>query len=223
MHTPRQGIIFTISGPSGTGKDTIARHLIHTMGNMKFVVTATTRKPRSGEENGVNYHFLTQETFLEEVRQGGFVEWISNNYGNYYGTLKRVIEADTAAGTDLISDITIHGVHAMQACYPSQTVSILVLPPSVEVLEQRLFQRQKTSGEETAQLELRLELIRERLRADLQHLNEPGYKLQIPDVEGATLNDFHYILKNDDLAATLKAAENIVAQERHNRRQVVAK
>lgn len=212
-----KGLIFTISGPSGAGKDTIAQHLIETFGDIGYVPTATTRPPRDGEEHGVHYYFLSKEDFLERVKNEDFVEWINNNYGNYYGTLKNVIDDELKTGRHIISDITIHGVRAMKEFKPENTVSLFIIPPSFEALEKRLRARQEETKEDNAALELRLEMIRGRLQEDLERMHEEDYKLQIPDVDGASIEEFEHVIVNDNLEDTLKKAVEIVAAERQKR------
>ncbi len=100
-----QGLVVTVTGPSGTGKNTVCQKLLESEKDLTYFVTATTREPRSFEKNGVDYHFLTKENFLDKLEEGEFVEW-NEYHGNYYGTLKSVIKNMLIKGEEPISDIT---------------------------------------------------------------------------------------------------------------------
>lgn len=138
--------IFVISGPSGSGKSTLCNRLLSEMDNICFSVSATTRSPRAGEKNGVNYYFLTKEEFDEKLSQDAFYEY-ADVFGNKYGTLKEYTDEITNRGCDVILDIDVQG--AMQVREKSDSaVLIFIMPPSLEELKARLTNRATESEEQ---------------------------------------------------------------------------
>lgn len=135
----QKGKLFIVSGPSGVGKSTILKELFARRENLYFSVSATTRAPRPGEEDGVHYHFLSAETFRQWVEEDEFLEY-AEFVGNAYGTPKRYVDEALAAGKDVILDIEIQGAQQICAKRPD-TVAIFVAPPSWEELERRLTAR----------------------------------------------------------------------------------
>lgn len=207
-----QRLVFTLSAPSGTGKDTVARALVESDGALTFFATATTRPPRQGEQNGVDYHFLTREQFEQRIHRGDLLEWISYN-DNYYGTLKSVILGHMQDGQDVISDITWHGAKAMKAFLPDAHVAILLMPPSYEALMERFNHRQLTSGEADDAKLRRLQQIGD----DLLQWKQPGYVFTNPDLEGSRVQDYDYVVVNADLDKTLAKMRAILKDERRKR------
>lgn len=134
-----KGKLFVVSGPSGVGKSTILKELFARRKNLYFSVSATTRGPRPGEEDGVHYHFLTKETFLDWIGQGEFLEH-AEFVGNYYGTPCRYVDQALADGQDVILDIEVQGAMQVFEKRPD-TVGIFIAPPSWEELERRLTER----------------------------------------------------------------------------------
>ena len=135
----QKGKLFIVSGPSGVGKSTILKELFARRENLYFSVSATTRAPRPGEEDGVHYHFLSAETFRQWVEEDEFLGY-AEFVGNAYGTPKRYVDEALAAGKDVILDIEIQGAQQICAKRPD-TVAIFVAPPSWEELERRLTAR----------------------------------------------------------------------------------
>ena len=135
----RKGKTFIISGPSGVGKSTVLHALMEQRKNLYFSVSATTRDPRPGEENGVHYHFLDRETFQEWVEKDEFLEH-AEYVGNCYGTPKRYVDAAMEEGKDVILDIEVQGANQIAAKRP-ETVRIFIAPPSWTELERRLTER----------------------------------------------------------------------------------
>jgi guanylate kinase len=159
----RQGILFVISAPSGTGKSTLCENLRSTP-DFIYSVSCTTRAPRKGEENGVDYHFLSKDEFLAKVEKGEMLEH-ALVVGNYYGTLKSTVKAALAAGTDVLLDIDVQGAKAIRATDDAMVrdslVDVFIMPPTMEELEKRLRKR----GTETEpQIELRLKTGREEMK-----------------------------------------------------------
>ena len=133
------GKTFIISGPSGVGKSTVLSALFRGRDDLYFSVSATTRPPRIGECDGVDYHFISPDVFSEWIEKGEFLEY-AEYVSNFYGTPKRYVDEALAAGKDVILDIEIQG--AQQICVKRpDTVAIFVAPPSWEELERRLTAR----------------------------------------------------------------------------------
>lgn len=128
--------LFVISGPSGAGKGTLVARVRNELPELGLTVSATTRAPRPGEQDGVNYFFLSRKEFERRVEAGMFVEW-ANVHGNLYGTLVSEVESKLAQGTSLILEIDVQGALAVRTSFPD-AVLIFIEPPSLEVLEERL-------------------------------------------------------------------------------------
>jgi guanylate kinase len=133
------GNLFTISAPSGAGKTSLVNALLPTLANVLVSVSHTTRAQRSGETDGVNYHFVTAAFFQNMLEQGDFLE-SAEVFGNRYGTSQRWVEETLATGTDVILEIDWQGAQQVRRLLPG-TQSIFILPPSRAALEQRLNQR----------------------------------------------------------------------------------
>ena len=130
-----KGLLVVISGPAGAGKGTVVKELIKDE-NIRLSVSATTRAPREGEENGVHYHFLTREQFEEMIAEDGFLEY-AQYVGNFYGSPKKQAEEWMRQGKDVILEIEVQGCKKIKEKFP-QCVSIFIMPPSMEILESRL-------------------------------------------------------------------------------------
>ena len=180
-------IIF--SAPSGAGKTTIVRYLLSRSElQLDFSVSATSRRPREGEKDGVDYYFLTREQFQEKIRNGEFIEWEEVYEGTFYGTLKKEIERIWARGCHVVFDVDVKGGLNLKKKFGSQALLIFVMPPSIEELERRL--RLRSTDDE--------KVIRERVKKAEEELK---YAPQ-----------FDVRLVNDSLEKTLKEAYAIVAQ-----------
>ena len=139
-----KGLMIVVSGPAGSGKGTVNAHLIAT-GDYCFSVSATTRAPRPGEIDGVNYHYISKEEFQSRIASGDMLEY-TEYCGNYYGTPKKEAEAVLASGKNLLLEIEVEGARNIKAKYPD-AVLVLLLPPSHSVQEQRLRSRGTESEE----------------------------------------------------------------------------
>ena len=152
----RSGILFLVSGPSGSGKSTLCRR-ISSEGEAEFSVSCTTRRPREGEVDGDDYHFLGRDEFERRIRGGEFLEY-AEVHGNFYGTLRSEVTARIAAGHDVVMDIDVQGAAKVRAigdwAIRRALVDIFVMPPNEAELEARLRGR-ATDDEETIQLRLR--------------------------------------------------------------------
>lgn len=178
-----KGLLLIISGPAGSGKGTVGAHLLK-RDDFVYSVSATTRGPRPGERNGVNYHFISREDFTDRINSGDMLEY-TEYCGNFYGTPKKEAEAVLESGKNLILEIEVDGAHQVKAKFPD-AVLIMLLPPSFKVQEARLRGR-GTEPEE--KILARLERTREELK----------------DVE-----DYDYVVYNYD-GQDLDAAERIVS------------
>ena len=148
----KKGLLIVLSGPSGVGKGTIYSHLLKIMPDLTVSVSATTRSPRAGEKDGVQYYFIKKRA------NGEFLEW-AETVGNFYGTPKAPVIEKLESGKDVLLEIDVKGAHQIKAAYPD-CVTIFVLPPSEEELKKRLVGR----GTETEdQVKARLELAKSEL------------------------------------------------------------
>jgi guanylate kinase len=139
-----KGILFIISSPSGGGKGTLIKEVLQTVANIGYSVSFTTRPMRDGEENGRQYFFVSRKEFEERIQQGDFLEY-AEVHGNYYGTSKKQVEEMTNRGIDVILEIDVQGAKIIRE--QVEQVSVFIVPPSYEVLRQRLISRQTDSME----------------------------------------------------------------------------
>ena len=144
--------VFIISAPSGSGKSTLVHRLLKTVPNLVFSISYTTRPPRPTETDGVDYIFISRKDFEARLERGEFLEY-AEVFGNYYGTNRETFVSATHQGKDLVLDIDVQGARQLKVAIP-QAISIFVLPPSKDVLEQRLRSRSEDS-EEVIQRRLR--------------------------------------------------------------------
>ncbi len=179
-------VIFT--APSGAGKTTIVRHLLNRFDNLEFSVSATTRPRRPHEQHGRDYYFLSPEEFMQRVEKGDFLEWEEVYPGQYYGTLREEVERLWNEGKDVIFDIDVKGAWKLKQAYPDQSLAVFVMPPSKDVLFQRLRNRH-TEDEES---------LRKRMARAAEEL------------EWAPR--FDVVLVNDRLEDALQQAEQLVSE-----------
>ena len=151
----KRGTLLVISGSSGVGKSTVIREVMSQRPDLYFSVSFTTREPREGEVNGVNYNFVTREDFEDRIQKGEFLEW-AEYVGNYYGTSMTVIREHLDKGTDVLLDIEVQGAAKVREKLP-EAVTLFLIPPSFEELSRRLHARGTDSQEKIAQ---RLETAR---------------------------------------------------------------
>jgi guanylate kinase len=180
--------VFIISAPSGSGKSTLVNRLLDTVPGLMFSVSYTTRPPRGTEVEGVGYRFVTREAFEEMLARGEFLEW-AQVFGNYYGTHRCILEEARAEGKDLVLDIDVQGARQLTEKIPG-AVTVFVLAPSRQVLEQRLRSR----GED------REEVIMRRLKEAADEIR--NYKA------------YDYVLINRELAEAEATLCAIVLAER---------
>jgi len=172
------GKLFVISGPSGVGKNTLIEKFLLQNPDVKLSISNTTRKPRAGEIDGVNYFFTQWQDFLDAVKNNEFLEWAEFG-GNCYGTKQAYVEKKLDEGSDLILEIDTQGAMQIKAKIP-EAVLIFVMPPSLEALEKRLRGRQTESEE----------AIQTRLAAAKRELETAGkfdYQIVNDDLEQAVI------------------------------------
>lgn len=142
METSKKGKIFVISAPSGCGKSTIINTILDSNEvPLRFSVSATNRAPRSGEVNGVHYHFMATPDFREAVANGEFIEWEEVYPGRYYGTLKSEVRNAIDRGENIILDIDVKGAINVKKLFGDEALTLFVLPPSIDELRRRLINR----------------------------------------------------------------------------------
>lgn len=183
-----KGLLIVVSGPSGAGKGTLCQALLARSRNLRFSVSATTRRRRAGEVDGVHYSFWSKSRFLEAVARGHFLEW-AEVYGNLYGTPLAEVESARVTGVDTLLDLDIQGVRQVKLNMPD-AILILILPPSLATLTERVAQRATESG--------RRRRLRLRAAADF----------------GRAAQEFEYVVVNDSLEEAVHQLEAIITAER---------
>ena len=173
-----QGEIIAVSAPSGTGKTTILKSILKDVPELVFSVSATTRKKREFEKEGVDYFFLNEIEFKNKIKNNEFVEW-EKFYDYYYGTYKQFLEDNIKKGRSVIVEVDVNGALSLKKIY-SQAVLIFIYPPSIQELEIRLKKR-KTEGND--------EFIKriERAKMELSQKDKFDYLIENDDLEKATM------------------------------------
>ena len=179
----KKGRFIVISGPSGVGKGTICNRIMKDV-NAWYSVSTTTRSPREGEVDGVNYFFITKDEFKKKIEDGEFLEYNIYN-DNYYGTSKKVVLDKINQGINVFSEIDVNGAHNIKKLFPDALL-LYIAPPSIEVLRERLIGR----GTETE------EKINERLKIAEKELKEVDF--------------YDYVVVNDDLDTATEEVKNII-------------
>jgi len=179
--------VFVITGPSGVGKGTLIRGLLARVPELELSVSATTRAPRPGERNGVDYHFLSDEEFDRKVAAGAFVEHAAYS-GRRYGTLRSELERRTGAGVPVVLEIELQGARQVRRTLP-EAVQVFILPPSDSALRERLVGRGTDPPEE----------IERRLRVAQRELAAQG--------------EFDHLVLNDRQEDAVDALERLVRRE----------
>ena len=189
-----RGSLFIVSAPSGAGKTTLCRRLVETVPNLGFSVSFTTRRPRPGEVNDRDYTFISREDFRSKAEQGEFIEW-AEVHGEFYGTSKKRVEAFLAEGNDVILDIDTQG--AMQIKRKFQDgISIFVLPPSLQILRERLETRMTDSEQEI----------------------DRRFKRATDEIK--TYREYDYVIMNDNLDDALREFKAIIISQRSSIRKI---
>ena len=184
MPNELKNVLLVVSGPSGSGKNTLLNYILENRPDSVHSVSATTRAPRFFEHDGVDYYFKTTAEFEQLIDEGGLIEW-DKYRGNYYGTLVSDVQRKIDMGLNVVFDITIPGAENVKRLFPAETKTVFVLPPSIRILRHRLVNR-KSDDEDT--INKRIEFA---IRSEIEKYR-----------------DFDYVIVNDDLD---EARRNILA------------
>lgn len=184
-----KGKVIVLASPSGGGKSTLVRKLLYDEGtskyNLKYGISYTTRNPRAGEINGLHYEFVSKASFLEGVRNGFFLEWDESSPGNYYGTSRAQINK-VLKSFNYITEINTTGAKTIKAIYGDDCITIFLIPPSLDVLKERLEKRGTEAQEE----------IRGRLSKAVEELDEVDY--------------FDHVIINSNIEQTFKEIKELL-------------
>jgi guanylate kinase len=187
-HQDRRGLLFIVSAPSGAGKTTLVERLVEQLPRLKMSRSYTSRAARQGETDGVDYNFVSRDRFEAMVAAGDFLEWASV-FGNLYGTCASDTEKLLASGHDVVLVIDVQGARKVRA-QGIETSAVFVMPPSFEVLEQRLRGRSKDA------------------EAEIQR------RLQVARDEVAAYTEYDFVVVNDELTAAVDRLRSVVVSER---------
>jgi guanylate kinase len=185
----RRGICLVITAPSGAGKSTLARALLASEHELALSVSVTTRAPRPGERDGVEYFFVGEDRFAELIDQNELLEW-AQVFGRRYGTPRATVEAALRDGQDVLFDIDWQGWRQIRAALPDDCVGVFVLPPSIDALQRRLDAR---AADDAAEIARRMAAA----RSEISHWQE-----------------FDHVLVNDQLEACLAQLRSILCAAR---------
>ncbi len=192
----RRGLLYILSSPSGAGKTTLARLLLEADSNIAMSVSVTTRKPRPGERDGVDYTFLDLARFEEMRSRGELLEW-ARVFENLYGTPKGPVEAAIEAGKDVLFDIDWQGAQQLSERMPGDVARVFLLPPSGDVLEQRLRSRAQDSEEVVAR------------------------RMAAANAEISHWPEYDYVIVNKDLEHSVASALAVLKAERLKRARLL--
>lgn len=184
----RKGLLVVVSGPAGVGKGTLCKAYMKKFDDMKLSVSNTTRLPRDGERDGVEYNFTTKENFLKMIENDELLEYV-NVFENYYGTSKKWVQEQLDMGNDIILEIDIVGAMNVKKTYDNALL-LFIIPPSYEVLEKRLRNRNTDSDDQIRQ---RLERMEEEIKI---------------------MKDYDYFVVNDDIDESLDMMKSIIDTQR---------
>ncbi len=196
MQRRNEGGIFVISAPSGAGKTTLCKKLTAKEGNIRPSVSFTTRPPRAGEVDGLDYSFVSERVFRGMIQRGEFAEW-AEVHGNLYGTSKKRLRGLMRSGFDVILDIDIQGARQIRKSFDGG-VFIFILPPSMQVLRERLEKRKSNTSED----------IERRLRRAAAEIRD--------------YTRYDYVIVNEVLTVSLRNLQNIISAERLRSGKVAA-
>lgn len=189
-----KGLLVVISAPSGTGKTTICQKILNSHQNFHFSISMTTRSPRQGEKDGIDYFFVSEKEFLGKIASGELVEW-ARVYNDYYGTPKAYLENLLSAEINVLLDIDSQGAIAIKKLYQQRAVLIFILPPSLEELKLRLSGRMTDN----------LDVIENRMSTAKNELKN--------------MNKYDYCVVNDNLESTMTKINAILIAEQHRVRK----
>ncbi len=185
----KEGLLFVVSAPSGAGKTSLCRAVTDELENLRHSVSYTTRNPRPGELDGRDYYFVTQDRFREMIQAGDFAEW-AEVHSNYYGTSRRVLDGMRAEGIDVILDIDTQGAKQIRQKYESRAVFVFIMPPSLDILEERLQNRKSDRDDE----------IRRRMQRARDEMRDYTF--------------YDYVIVNRDFSRALIEIRSVITAER---------
>jgi len=189
-----RGSLFIVSAPSGAGKTTLCKQLVETLPNLGFSVSFTTRRPRAGEVNDRDYTFISRQDFRSMADQGAFIEW-AEVHGEFYGTSKKRVEALLAEGNDVILDIDTQGAMQIKRRF-HDGISIFVLPPSLQILRERLETRMTDSEQEI----------------------DRRFKRAADEIK--TYREYDYVIMNNNLDDAVRKFKAIIISQRSSIRKI---
>jgi len=191
MDAEKRGSLLVVSAPSGAGKHTILERVLAHDDGIEYSVSATTREPRAGERNGIDYHFLSREEFLRKVAAGAFLEW-AEVHGNLYGTPRAQLEQKRASGKDIVIQVDVQGMRNLKRAGVDM-VSVFIAPPSIEELKRRL---RKRGADDPDAIALRVHNARDEL---------------------AARNEYDHVVVNDTIEQAVADIRAIMRAERRRR------
>ena len=194
INIARRGLLLVLSSPSGAGKTTLSRKLLEADASISMSISVTTRAQRPGEEDGRDYHFITKETFTQLRDAGELLEY-AEVFGNFYGTPRKPVEQALQAGKDVLFDIDWQGTQQLAQVMEDDLVRVFILPPSSEMLRERLINRQQDS----------MSVVAKRMAeasSEISHWAE-----------------YEYVIINDDLPTASQAITAILTAERLKRKR----
>lgn len=184
-----KGDLIIISGPSGCGKGTICKELIKNNDNLVISTSATTRSPRNGEVDGIDYYFITKKEFEEKIKNNEFLEFAKVHHDNYYGTLKNKVLDNINKGIDVILEIDIEGALQINTTMP-EAIFIFIMPPSMRELKKRLIKRNTETKDQ----------IIDRFKKAYQEIN--------------AASKYNYVIINDEISSAVNKIKSIIEAEK---------
>lgn len=192
LRKTRRGAMFIFDGLSGSGKNTVIEKLVATDKNLKFSVSVTNRPMRAGEQEGVNYYYVTEEKYNELLSKDAFYEHVESDYGNKYGTLRSEVDGFLKIGQDVLFDLDFPGIVQLKGKAGDDVVTIGLLPPSIRTLAKRLVNR----GDDVEVIKKRMKAFRTRL---------------------SYMSSYDYVVINDNIDDTVSKVQRIISGERMKR------
>lgn len=181
-------LLFVVSGPSGVGKSTLCRHILKNTPDIRLSISYTTRKPRSGETDGKEYRFVSEDEFRAKISEHAFAEY-AEVYGRLYGTPWKALEQEPGSNTDVLLDIDVQGARQVMKTL-HKAVTVFILPPSLDVLRARLVDR----GTDTA--------------------DEQSRRFQKAQEEMRSYTEYQYTIRNESLEQAIEELQAVIVAER---------